>query len=97
MKHAKHAKQAKDPVCGMMVDIDKDAFHSAYEGQDYYFCASECKTTFDANPAKYVAAEPAGEMHTKKWGMHAPKFGSAGSGGAEYERGPSGKTKTKAG
>ena len=50
----KHAKQAKDPVCGMMVDIDKDAFHSFFEGADYYFCASECKRLFEADPAKYL-------------------------------------------
>ncbi len=83
----KHAKQARDPVCGMMVDIDKDAFHSFYEGTDYYFCASECKRLFERDPAKYLVPA-ASAPHTQKWGMPAPKFGSAGSGGAEYEPGP---------
>ena len=54
----KHAKQAKDPVCGMMVDVDKDAFQSNYQGTDYYFCASECKEAFDANPAKFLKNAP---------------------------------------
>jgi Cu+-exporting ATPase len=85
-------KQARDLVCGMMVDIDKAAFRTTHQGIDYYFCASECRKTFEANPAKFVAApdrpQTSEPPHTKAAGMVSPKFGSAGSGGAEYEPGP---------
>ncbi|HEV2119568.1 MAG TPA: YHS domain-containing protein [Candidatus Bathyarchaeia archaeon] len=44
----------KDPVCGMMVDERKTKFQSIYEGRNYYFCSSACKTTFDRSPQKYA-------------------------------------------
>lgn len=87
----KHAVQNRDPVCGMMVDVDPHAIRASYAGVDYYFCASSCRNAFVADPVRYLhqaeapAAEPA---HTRWGGITAPKFGSAGSGGAEYERGP---------
>ncbi len=55
------AKTAKDPVCGMDVDIDKAAATSTYQGQTYYFCAPGCKKAFDQDPAKFVTGK--GEMH----------------------------------
>lgn len=87
----KKAPQNRDPVCGMMVDVDPHAIRATHGGVDYYFCASGCRDAFVADPPRYVApaetpvAEPA---HTRWGGITAPKFGSAGSGGAEYERGP---------
>jgi YHS domain-containing protein len=45
----------KDPVCKMAVDEKKTKFHSTYQGRDFYFCSSTCKTTFDKAPQKYVA------------------------------------------
>lgn len=48
------SRQAKDPVCGMMVDEAKAAATSTYHGQAYYFCAVGCKKAFDAEPAKYL-------------------------------------------
>ena len=47
-------EKAKDPVCGMLVDPAKAAGTSEYNGKTYYFCATVCKTRFDANPAQYV-------------------------------------------
>jgi len=44
----------RDVVCGMEVDPAKAAGKSEYKGKTYYFCATACKITFDANPAKYV-------------------------------------------
>lgn len=100
--------QARDPVCGMYVDIATATHSSTFEDETYYFCSAGCKRAFDANPAHYAergvplrSAEGAAdatrspehlEQHeppfTKSGGMVAPKFGSAGSGGAEYERLP---------
>ena len=48
--------QVKDPVCGMTIDSNKAAGSSNYAGQTYYFCSTQCKTQFDANPGKYVSA-----------------------------------------
>lgn len=94
--------QVKDPVCGMMVDSDATAATSSYRGQTYYFCSTACQRKFDADPAQYAGTSADGaspgrpteelERHeppyTKSGGMVAPKFGSAGSGGAEHERLP---------
>ena len=90
--------QARDPVCGMYVDTETAAHRSSFEGETYYFCSPGCKRTFDANPAHFaerdvpVQSADAPERHeppfTKADGIVAPKFGSAGSGGAEYERLP---------
>src|SRR5713101_2777052 len=52
---------ATDPVCGMQVDERTAAGSSVFEGRNYYFCSAGCKKKFDANPAAYVGAPPAGE------------------------------------
>lgn len=91
--------RVKDVVCGMTIDSDTAAGQSQFEGRTFYFCSAQCKRQFDADPARYAgiatsAADTADvlEQHepryTKAGGMVSPKFGSAGSGGAEYERLP---------
>jgi YHS domain-containing protein len=85
--------QARDPVCGMSVDVTT-AYAEAVGGDTYYFCSETCRQRFDENPAQYItgARAGAGEQmeqheppHTTQGGITSPKFGSAGSGGAEYE------------
>jgi xanthine dehydrogenase accessory factor len=49
--------EAKDPVCGMMVEIATVRFSSEYAGTTYYFCASGCKRSFDKEPGKYIQPE----------------------------------------
>jgi P-type Cu+ transporter len=44
---------ASDPVCGMPVD-ELTAADSLFEGSKYYFCSSDCKQKFEANPSAYV-------------------------------------------
>ncbi len=47
-----------DPVCGMEVDQKKAAAAGrtvVHEGHTYYFCADDCKSKFDKEPAKYAA------------------------------------------
>jgi YHS domain-containing protein len=83
---------AKDPVCGMTVEITT-AYSEAVGGQTYYFCSENCRQRFDENPTGYGAGarqESGGmERHepprTTAGGITSPKFGSAGSGGAELE------------
>lgn len=89
--------QVKDPVCGMTVDTDSAAATSRFEGETYYFCSTTCARQFDADPRRYAehggtvrasttTDEPVGDApHTTTGKFTAPKFGSAGSGGAEYE------------
>jgi Cu+-exporting ATPase len=74
-----------DPVCGMQVDPEKTAVQSKFEDRTYFFCSTTCAREFDAHPREVLEKhEP---PYTTK-GFTAPKFGSAGSGGAEYERLP---------
>ena len=86
-----------DAVCGMAIESDETARQSIFQGQTYYFCSLQCLREFEADPVRYaeagktlIADRPEElERHeppfTKKWGIVAPKFGAAGSGGAEYE------------
>jgi hypothetical protein len=71
-------------------------------GADYFFCSIGCQHAFDARPEQFVAASanasdrpPAGESRhqdnppfTESGGVVSPMFGSAASGGLEYEPGP---------
>jgi len=86
-----------DPVCGMTIESETARARTEYEGRTFYFCSESCKRAFDADPARYAGAALADqpealERHeppfTKAHGWVSPKFGSAGSGGAEYERLP---------
>lgn len=46
-------RQAKDPVCGMMVDVSK-AVSQIHNGTTYYFCSESCKEKFVAEPIRYI-------------------------------------------
>jgi Cu+-exporting ATPase len=43
-----------DPVCGMQIDSSQAEAQSQYQGQVYYFCSTECKQKFDADPKQFV-------------------------------------------
>jgi YHS domain-containing protein len=78
--------KVKDPVCGMTVDTDTAAAQAEYEGQTYFFCSTGCAREFERHPVEVLERhEP---PHTTRGPFTAPKFGSAGSGGAEYELPP---------
>jgi YHS domain-containing protein len=79
--------QVKDPVCGMMIDATAAAGKVTYESVEVYFCSDKCRRTFEANPEGFEIErhEP---PYTVKGGVTAPKFGSAASGGLEYESTP---------
>jgi P-type Cu+ transporter len=55
--HAAENK-ARDPICGMHVDVANAKHQSEYSGQTFYFCCAGCKTKFDAEPARYAQAKP---------------------------------------
>ena len=52
---------AKDVVCGMRVSVAQSNFRSTHNEQEYFFCASGCKDTFEKNPSKYAV-----KKHTHK-------------------------------
>ena len=49
--------QILDPVCDMIVDIDKQkakGLTSELLGKTYAFCSAGCKSTFDKDPGKFT-------------------------------------------
>jgi P-type Cu+ transporter len=57
--HASHdsstatARGGIDPVCGMTVAPDAP-LHAMHEGHDYRFCSAGCRSSFVADPARYL-------------------------------------------
>jgi Cu+-exporting ATPase len=51
--------QAKDPVCGMIVDPRETKHWMQYHGQNYYFCSAGCESKFRDDPARYLTPEQA--------------------------------------
>ena len=49
-------EEARDPICGMTVDIRKTKYKSESDGKPFYFCCGGCKQRFDQQPDKYVLA-----------------------------------------
>ncbi|PYQ47835.1 MAG: YHS domain-containing protein [Acidobacteria bacterium] len=47
------AKQAQDPVCKMIVDVEKAAARIEHGEHAHYFCSEKCKHEFEKNPKKY--------------------------------------------
>ncbi|MBI2449027.1 YHS domain-containing protein [Candidatus Pacearchaeota archaeon] len=43
----------KDPVCGMKLD-EKKSLKTKYKDRVYYFCSSNCESTFKENPEKFI-------------------------------------------
>jgi Cu+-exporting ATPase len=77
--------QVKDPVCGMTIESATAAGGRVeYQSEEIYFCSDRCRRAFEAEPERFVAErhEP---PYTVEGGVTAPKFGSAASGGLEYE------------
>jgi YHS domain-containing protein len=47
------AKEAQDPVCGMMVET-ANAPKTEFKGKTYYFCSIDEKKEFDKAPSTYI-------------------------------------------
>ncbi len=50
------AAEARDPICGMTVEIATARYQSDWAGRSVYFCCLRCKELFDADPERYAAA-----------------------------------------
>jgi len=46
--------EARDPVCGMMVNVSGAKYKSEHNGSAVYFCCAGCKQAFDRQPEKYM-------------------------------------------
>jgi P-type Cu+ transporter len=46
---------AKDPVCGMTVEIGPDTRHAEFHGKTFHFCSEKCQTKFKADPSLYAS------------------------------------------
>jgi putative nucleotidyltransferase with HDIG domain len=44
----------RDPVCGMIIDENKDCVNCQYNGKLYYFCAEDCKERFLNTPITFI-------------------------------------------
>lgn len=80
--------KVKDPVCGMTIEPEQAAAQMNNGSRTVYFCSERCRRDFESDPARYGAERHEPPFTVSKSGMTAPKFGSAGSGGAELEPGP---------
>jgi len=54
------AETAKDPVCGMTVEIGADTRHSEFQGERFHFCSEKCRVKFRADPWFYASGRAAG-------------------------------------
>ncbi len=46
-------KEARDPVCGMLVNVSGAKYKSEHNASEVYFCCAGCKQAFDRQPEKY--------------------------------------------
>ena len=47
-------QEARDPICGMTVDVIKARYESEFQGVSFYFCCAGCKQAFDDQPEKHA-------------------------------------------
>ena len=92
--------KVRDLVCGMTIDSESAQARIDVGAQVYYFCSVQCRAAFEANPERYISEQvPPSAEESEQLEQHeppftvtgfltSPKFGSAGSGGLEYERLP---------
>ena len=45
-------QEARDPVCGMTVNVSGAKYKSEHQGSQVYFCCAGCKQAFDRQPDK---------------------------------------------
>ncbi len=54
------AGYAKDPVCGMQVQVAHAPATASHDGTTWYFCSDHCQHRFTAGPDRYAGPRPAG-------------------------------------
>jgi xanthine dehydrogenase accessory factor len=48
---------AADPVCGMEVAMSAATETATHDGRTFFFCASGCRSRFEAEPARYLSVQ----------------------------------------
>jgi YHS domain-containing protein len=48
---------ARDPVCGMDVEIARAAASVDHDSRTYYFCSLQCKHDFELQPELYTGKD----------------------------------------
>ena len=56
------APRVKDPVCGMVVDLQTAAGKVEHAGKSYHFCSTHCVERFKKDPEAFLAAPGSGGM-----------------------------------
>jgi xanthine dehydrogenase accessory factor len=51
--------EAVDPVCGMTVAVGSAGDAVEFEAVSYFFCSAHCRSSFEADPARYVTSAAA--------------------------------------
>ena len=46
--------RCKDPVCGILIERKTASYKELFKEHMYFFCSSECASSFKSNPARYV-------------------------------------------
>lgn len=54
-----------DPVCGMTVQIGREAAKTTHDGTDYFFCSQHCAEKFKGDPVKYVNQPAPADDHDR--------------------------------
>jgi xanthine dehydrogenase accessory factor len=49
--------EARDPICGMTVDMTRAKHSADFAGRRFYFCCAGCKQAFEKQPEKYAVAD----------------------------------------
>jgi xanthine dehydrogenase accessory factor len=49
--------EARDPICGMTVDMTRAKHTADFAGRRFYFCCAGCKQVFEKQPEKYAVAD----------------------------------------
>jgi len=82
---AEAGETVRDPVCGMMVD-PAHTVSAEHDGKTYHFCCEGCRTSFVADPDKYLNAKPfvlpgkpAAHAHAHHEHHHAPAVAPKGT------------------
>jgi hypothetical protein len=76
------AGYAKDPVCGMQVQVAHAPATASYDGTAYYFCSDHCQHRFTTDPARYANLEPARDVRRADHG-HGDVAGAPGDRAAD--------------
>jgi YHS domain-containing protein len=77
---AKTKTTVVDPVCGMAVVPGAKGIITTIDGETYYFCAENCRQSFEKNPNKFLNPKPAKKKGI--WGRNLERLNKANCGRA---------------